>query len=193
MKQLQKMKNKIGTWFQLENMFKPERINSAAAVFGILLVFLIGVATMTIAKLFHLQTATVHPLFTNKIDILPAYKTNFTLFSAIVSIEFLHLITGALMAYFFLQFLRSIDLKDPFKNVKSKFHISIVAKLSVLLLFLDFANRNLIQTMSYENGNSSQIISLFNIEYFILLDLLFVFAIIFRYGIDLKNEMDLVV
>jgi hypothetical protein len=192
MTQLQKMNSKIGTWFQLENMFKPERIKSVQAIFGIVCAFLIGVAGVTITNLFQIGTLTKFPLFSNGIDVLSAYQTNLTLFSGIISIEVLHLATGALMAYYFLQFLKSINLNEPFKNLSSKIYMSKVAKLGVLLFIVDFINRLLLQRMESVVSNS-QYVSLVNVEYFILVDIIFVFALIFIRGIDLKNEIDLVV
>lgn len=192
MTQLQKTKNKLIESFQLENMFKPNRIKSVRAIFGILLIFLILAAVATIAKLFKIENELRYPLFSNGIDVLSAYKTNLTLFSAIISLEFIHLSIGALLAYYFLQFLKSIDLNEPFKNLSSKIYISTVAKLGVLLFLVDFINRLLLQQMESVASNLQKV-SLINIEYLILVDLLFVFAIIFSRGIDLKNEIDLVV
>ncbi len=192
MTQLQKTKNKLIESFQLENMFKPNRIKSVRAIFGILLIFLILAAVATIAKLIKIENEIRYPLFSNGIDVLSAYKTNLTLFSAIISLEFIHLSIGALLAYYFLQFLKSIDLNEPFKNLSSKIYISTVAKLGVLLFLVDFINRLLMQQMESVASNLQKV-SLINIEYLILVDLLFVFAIIFSRGIDLKNEIDLVV
>lgn len=192
MTQLQKTKNKLIESFQLENMFKPNRIKSVRAIFGILLIFLILAAVATIAKLFKIENELRYPLFSNGIDVLSAYKTNLTLFSAIISLEFIHLSIGALLAFYFLQFLKSIDLNEPFKNLSSKIYISTVAKLGVLLFLVDFINRLLLQQMESVASNLQKV-SLINIEYLILVDLLFVFAIIFSRGIDLKNEIDLVV
>lgn len=192
MKQLQKTKNKLIESFQLENMFKPNRIKSVRAIFGILLIFLILAAVATIAKLIKIENEIRYPLFSNGIDVLSAYKTNLTLFSAIISLEFIHLSIGALLAYYFLQFLKSIDLNEPFKNLSSKIYISTVSKLGVLLFLVDFINRLLMQQMESVASNLQKV-SLINIEYLILVDLLFVFAIIFSRGIDLKNEIDLVV
>ncbi len=192
MTQLQKTKNKLIESFQLENMFKPNRIKSVRAIFGILLIFLILAAVATIAKLIKIENEIRYPLFSNGIDVLSAYKTNLTLFSAIISLEFIHLSIGALLAYYFLQFLKSIDLNEPFKNLSSKIYISTVAKLGVLLFLVDFINRLLLQQMESVASNLQKV-SLINIEYLILVDLLFVFAIIFSRGIDLKNEIDLVV
>lgn len=192
MTQLQKINSKIGTWFQLENMFKPNRIKSVSAIFGILTIFLFFTAGATIFKLSKIESSRVYTLFSNGIDVSSAYQTNLTLFSAIISIEFLHLVTGGFMAFYFLQFLKSIDLNDPFKNLKSKTYISLVAKLGVLLFTIDFINRLLLQRMETVVNQVENVI-LLNVEYFILVDLLFVFAIVFIRGIDLKNEMDLVV
>jgi len=188
--QLQKMNSKIGTWFQLENMFKPERIKSVQAIFGIVCAFLIGVAGVTITNLFQIGTLTKFPLFSNGIDVLPACQSSKSLFYAIVSIEFIHIAFGALMAYFFYEFLKSIDLKDPFKNLKSKKYISIAAKLGMAVFLADFINRLLLQYMVNETALK---ISILNVQYFILVDIIFVFALIFIRGIDLKNEIDLVV
>lgn len=97
------------------------------------------------------------------------------------------------MAFYFWKFAISIDNSNPFSNPLSRNHISAVATLSLLFFPLD-----VISTLHLSYGGSLNVpdtstLGFFHWEYLFGAYFVNVFAIIFRRGSDLNNEMDLVI
>ncbi len=127
-----------------------------------------------------------------KINILPLYSNNLIGFIFIAAYEAIKITLVAITLFYFTKFLKSLDISDPFKNFESKKYIQRVALLSMIFFAIDALSA--IHLNYYESLLSEGTpIHIFHFEYLFLAYFINVFAVIFNRGVDLKNEIDLVI
>lgn len=91
-----------------------------------------------------------------------------------------------------MKFTGSIDLSDPFQNLQSKTFLNKVVACSIGFFIVD-AIGTLHLNYALEEIQPDLKIRLFHFEYLFIVYFLNVFAVIFNRGVDLKNEIDLVI
>lgn len=129
----------------------------------------------------------------SRIDALPIFKTSPLNFGFMVGYEILELIIIGFVFWYLLSFLRSIEPENPFKNIRSAKLIRIVARLSLVFFIVNTAaNMHFSFYLTLDSVNAS-IISNFHFEYLLITYFLYVFAILFKRGVDMHSEMDLVI
>lgn len=147
-----------------------------------------------IFKLFKIDDEAIKhfKLILSDIDILPLYKTSLVTFTFISLYEILKISLVAVTFYYFIKFLNSIDINEPFKNIKSKSNLSAVAVLSIVFFSVDaISMMHLAYFQEWLQTEGS--IRIFHFEYLFLAYFINVFAVIFKRGVDLNNEIDLVI
>ncbi len=178
----------------LFNLEPNRTIQSLNAISKVIFVFTLMFLAAYLFKLFNVNNETTKHfrLILTDTDILPLFKTDTINFSFIATYEVVKLIIIALTFFYFIKFLNSIDFMDPFANINSKGYISKVAAMSILFFMADF-----IATLHLSNLKDALpdmgVIHIFHFEYLFLAYFINVFAIIFKRGVDLKNEIDLVI
>ena len=83
-----------------------------------------------------------------------------------------------------------MDISEPFKNIKSKDYLAAVAVLSILFFSVDAIS---MMHLAYFQDLLSTKVRIFHFEYLFLAYFINVFAVIFKRGVDLNNEIDLVI
>ena len=124
----------------------------------------------------------------SRVDILPLYTNNYTGFLSLGIYEALRFACIAVLFFYFVKFIKSLDIAEPFKNLNSKKHLSKVLLCSMVFFVIDA-----IGTMHLNYLMEHLHIRLFHFEYLFMVYFLNVFAVIFNRGIDLNNEIDLVI
>ena len=124
----------------------------------------------------------------SQIDLLPLYSSNYAGFLSIGIYEALRITCLAGLFFYFAKFIKSLDIAEPFKNLNSKKHLSKVLLCSMVFFVIDA-----IGTMHLNYLMEHLHIRLFHFEYLFMVYFLNVFAVIFNRGIDLNNEIDLVI
>lgn len=147
-----------------------------------------------IYKLFAIDPVIKHHfnLPISEIDILPLFTTNYFSFISIGIFEIFRLVCIALLFFFLMKFTGSIDLSDPFQNLQSKTFLNKVVACSIGFFIVD-AIGTLHLNYVLEEIQPDLKIRLFHFEYLFIVYFLNVFAVIFNRGVDLKNEIDLVI
>jgi hypothetical protein len=88
--------------------------------------------------------------------------------------------------------LNAVDIKEPFKNVKSKDYLFSVAILSSVFFTVDAIS--MMHLAYFQDSLPIEgSLRIFHFEYLFLAYFINVFAVIFKRGVDLKNEIDLVI
>ncbi len=146
-----------------------------------------------IFKFFKIEETTKHfKLILSDINILPLYKSNYFTFIFLMIYEIVKISIIATLFFYFIKFLNVVDIKEPFKNVKSKDYLFSVAILSSVFFTVDA-----IGMMHLAYFQDSLLIEgslrIFHFEYLFLAYFINVFAVIFKRGVDLNNEIDLVI
>lgn len=146
-----------------------------------------------IFKFFKIEETTKHfKLILSDINILPLYKSNYFTFIFLMIYEIVKISIIATLFFYFIKFLNSVDIKEPFKNVKSKDYLFSVAILGSVFFAVDAIS---MMHLAYFQ-DSLQIegsLRIFHFEYLFLAYFLNVFAVIFKRGVDLNNELDSVI
>ncbi len=190
---VQSSNNNASRWnraFQLENLFRTSNFKNFRTYSVFIPFFLLLPLAYLLRDLFRMGQANTLVLRRLNIDILSLHETNSPLFSAVVILEVILLLTAVIMSIYFILFVRSIDIEDPFKNELSKTYITRVALIGIFILLFDLIIRLALQYM--ETGQKSAI-GVLNFEYIIMVNFILFFATLFKKGVDLKNEINLVV
>lgn len=190
---VQSSNNNMSRWsraFQLENLFRSSNFKNFRTYSIFIPFFLLLPLAYLLRDLFRMGQADTLVLKRLNLDILPLHEMNSPLFITVVGLEIVLLLSAVFMSVYFILFVRSIDIEDPFKNERSKTYITRVAVLGVFILLLDLIIRLALQYM--ETGQAGSI-SLLNFEYIIMVNFILFFATLFKKGVDLKNEINLVV
>lgn len=126
-------------------------------------------------------------------DLSPILSKSHFAFYCISSYEVIKigLIFG--MAYYFWKFASSVDYKNPFSNYLSRNFIGAAATLSLLYFPIDVISSLHYHYFGKMNEPNTSIIGYFHWDYLFVAYFINVFAIIFRRGGDLKDELDLVI
>jgi len=188
--------NKWVERFRLNSFFNisPEKaIDSLKAISKIIFVFIFIFMATWFFKLYNIEdTTTKHfRLIISNTDILPLYKADLTTFIFLVVYEFLKMITMAFTFFFFIKFLNSLDINDPFKNNVSADHLNKVAVLSIVFFMVDAINS--MHWIWFDIFPDKTTIQIFHFEYLFLAYFINVFSVVFKRGVDLNNEIDLVI
>lgn len=176
------------------NVEHKRAIGSLTAISRVVFVFALLFLGAYFYKLFNLDPATTNhfKLVISDLNILPLYTANRTVFVWMVIYEVLRLLTISVFFFYLSKFLTSLDIADPFKNIRSKEYIVLLAFLSMLFFVVDALGT--VHLYYYEDllapHNS---IRLFHFEYLFLAYFINMFAFIFKRGVDLNNEIDLVI
>jgi len=193
------MKNQINKKNQMKsylffNMDSHKTINSLKTFSKIFLIFSLAFIAGYIYKISNidLEKTTSFRLILSDTDILPLYKNDMKNFIFISIYEMLRMILLTSILWYFYKFLASVNIADPFENIISKIHINRVANLSTVFFFIDFVGSMHLKYISNELGIDVYITT-FNFEYLFIVYFISVFSVIFSRGIDLKNEIDLVI
>jgi hypothetical protein len=181
---------------RLMNMDQTKAKESLIAISKVVFAFSLLFIGAFVFKLFNLSSeSTKHfklVISNSGLDILPLYKSSIIHFICIITYEIIKLLVVAVAFLYFIKFLKSIDIADPFKNVASKEHIVFIASLSYIFFAIDALSAihlNYIHDMIV--GSDS--LRLFNFEFLFMAYFINVFAFVFKKGVDLKNEIDLVI
>lgn len=166
-----------------------QTLNAFSKVFFIFSLMFLGAF---IFKLFKIEDDTVKhfKLILSDIDILPLYKSSFVTFVFISLYEVIKISLVAVTFFYFIKFLNSMDIKEPFKNIKSKNNLSAVAVLSIVFFSVDAIS---MMHLAYFQDLLVGKVRIFHFEYLFLAYFINVFAVIFKRGVDLNNEIDLVI
>lgn len=130
-------------------------------------------------------------LVTGNADILSLWGKSPGQFYFISGIELLMIITICAFFYFFWQFTKNIDQTKPFQNPKAAGFLGAVATLAIVFFLLDTAERVVINFAGIKGAAGT--VGYFHFQYLFLAYFINVFAIVYRNGLELKEEMDLVV
>lgn len=125
-------------------------------------------------------------------EIMPLYNSKELSFYLICIYEILKLSTIAVAFYFFFKFSRSIDYSNPFHKIESKAYINSFATMSIIFFCLDVVSSIHLNYFSDLLGYGDSI-RYFHWEYLLLTYFINVFAYFFRLGVNMKNELDLVI
>lgn len=168
-----------------------QTLNAFSKVFFIFSLMFLGAF---IFKLFKIEDDSVKhfKLILSDIDILPLYKSSFVTFVFISLYEIIKISLIAITFLYFIKFLNSMDINEPFKNIKSKNNLSAVAVLSIVFFSVDAIS---MMHLAYFQDllRSEGSLRIFHFEYLFLAYFINVFAVIFKRGVDLNNEIDLVI
>lgn len=182
--------NKMNGMFNLKH---EKSIDSLIAISRVVFVFTLLFLGAFFYKLFTITSDTNHfRQVLSGVDILPLYKEHFSAFICMCVYDVLRLLLIGAVMFFFTAFLKSLDRTDPFKNLKSKEHITLVAFFALLFFVADGVGSihlNYFEELLAPGAN----IRMFHFEYLMLAYFLNVFAFIFKKGVDLNNEIDLVI
>ena len=146
-----------------------------------------------IVKAFQINDGTLHfRLVISNIDILPLFKNHFVTFVCLVAYEVVKLLVAAILFYYFIQFLNSLDKHDPFKHAKSRSYIMIVATCSIIFFSVDAIG---MMHLAYVQNELllKESLRIFHFEYLFIAYFLNVFAFVFKRGVDLNDEIELVI
>jgi hypothetical protein len=125
-------------------------------------------------------------------NIQPLYQSSPLSFTCISIYEILKLAIAGYLMIRLAKFFASLDKENPFQNIASKQHLLSVAMLSILFFVVDaIASIHLYYVQDLFNKASAM--RLFHFEYLFIAYFLNVFAQIFKRGVDLNNEIDLVI
>jgi hypothetical protein len=179
------------------NLFRIDQgrgIDSLKALTRVIFIFTLLFPAAYCVKMIGLGPDSIKPfkLVISNINILPLYKADFTNFIIVSVFEILRLSILALIFFYLMKFLNSLDKVDPFRNIRSKDYIGIVAGLGVLFFGVDCIGS---MHLSYfqEELMMKDPIRIFHFEYLFITYFLNVFAFIFKKGVDLNNEIELVI
>ena len=125
-------------------------------------------------------------------NILPLYKTAPIGFFCISVYEILKLAIAGYLMIRLAKFFGSLDKFNPFKNLDSKAHLLSVALLSIAFFLVDAISSMHLYYLQ-DMLNKASAMRLFHFEYLFIAYFLNVFAQIFKRGVDLNNEIDLVI
>ncbi len=125
-------------------------------------------------------------------NILPLYKSAPLGFISISIYEILKLLIAGYLMIRLAKFFGSLDKFNPFKNLDSKAHLLSVALLSIVFFILDAVSTIHLYYLQ-DILNKASAMRLFHFEYLFIAYFLNVFAQIFKRGVDLNNEIDLVI
>lgn len=188
---------KIGMNALRDNFFKVDPVNVMKSLKNLSLLFCIFSVLFLAAFIFKIvnikdeSTQNLRLIFDN-INILPLYKVSLADFLCIAAYEIVKICIIVLAFWYFFNFLKRIDINEPFKNIKSREYISKVTVLAYLFFFMDFVSTlhlsHFINLLNIKPHFGS-----FHFEYLFLAYFLQVFAVIFKRGVDLNNEIDLVI
>ncbi|MBI3234500.1 MAG: DUF2975 domain-containing protein [Bacteroidetes bacterium] len=171
----------------------PKKYKDSLTAFSrIFSVAAIVFAATILFKAFNISDAKHFQLPILKVDILPLYGDKFIHFVVLVGYELIKFFVLTFLFWFFAKFLKSIDMTSPFKNEKSVPLINMVANLSLIFFAVDALSCIHIY---YVAGEMLKLGSfrLFNFEYLFIAYFVNVFAMIYKNGIELKQDNDLVV
>lgn len=185
---------KFIAWCKLFNAEHERSIKSLEAFSIMILIFVLLVLGTYIVKVFSIDIASTKSfkLALSNINILPLYTSNYSTFLVLAIIEIIKFAIAAFVFFYFIKFLKSLDKQNPFKNIISGEHIALVAILSIMFFILDAAGSFYLSFYDNELLMNDQLRS-FHLEYLFLAYFLNVFAFIFKRGVDLNNEIDLVI
>ncbi len=128
----------------------------------------------------------------NDINILPLYTQYKLVFTIVSILEILKLLLAALLFFQLAKFFQSLNPDDPFKNIDSKYYILRVFAIAVVFFIVDTISILYLHFFEEALGMNRSL-RLFHFEYLFIVYFLFVFANIFKRGVDLNNEIDLVI
>lgn len=172
-----------------------ERLLTSLSMLSIIrVIFTVAFLVVFLYKLILLpiQGATAFRLPITGKDLMQAYSAADMSFYIIAGYEAIKLILIGGMAFYFWKFSNSINNSNPFSNPLSRNHISAVATLALMFFPLDVISTLHLSYGGLNEPNSSKL-GFFHWEYLFGAYFINVFAIIFRRGSDLNNEMDLVI
>ncbi|MFM9945257.1 MAG: DUF2975 domain-containing protein [Bacteroidia bacterium] len=184
------MKTLNDKFFKIESTRSLQSLQNFSRIFFI---FSVGFIAAFIYKLLLIKSGTVKsfklPIL--ELDILPLYTQNFTGFIFLSVYEILKFITLAFVFFYFMKFIKTIDINEPFKNLKSKNHLSKVSNLCYAFFIIDAIGT--LHAAQYTVFLSNIPFALFHFQYLFIAYFVHVFAIIYKRGVDLNNEIDLVI
>jgi hypothetical protein len=139
------------------------------------------------------KTSEIFKLVISSINIHPIYKTSQSSFVFISIYEIVQMLLVVLTFFYFIKFLKSLNMNEPFKNTKSGEYINLVGIFSVLFFIVNtITTIHLSYFINLLPGYRTPF-ALFHFEYLFLAYFINVFAVIFKRGVDLNNEIDLVI
>lgn len=125
------------------------------------------------------------------IDLLPLYTKNLFAFVCLNTYE---MIKFGIISYTFYNlylFLKSLDMANPFKFIKSKQYISAVSFCSGLFFVVDAIGA--FHLNYYQSLLGIEHVRIFHFEFLFIAYFLRTFAYIFNRGVDLNNELEQVI
>lgn len=185
--QIEKIK---GSYVNIDPVKFIQTLKALSKVFFIFsLLFIVAY----VIKFFKIEEGTKHfKLVLSDIDILPLLKSNYATFIFLVIYEVIKISVIATLFFYFIKFLNAIDISEPFKNVKSKDYLFSVAILSSIFFTVDAIS--MMHLAYFQDSLPIEgSLRIFHFEYLFLAYFLNVFAVIFKRGVDLNNEIDLVI
>lgn len=137
-------------------------------------------------------TASKFRLPVTGIDILPLYHSQAVSFWLVALYETLALLVMALAFFYFMKFMAQLDKTNPFKNPAAARQLQRVSFLGIVFFALHVVTTIHLQYFQELLGMSGSI-SDFKFEYLFLVYFIAIFSFIFKRGVALNSEMDLVI
>lgn len=175
--------------FNLNNARSIDSLRNLSYIIGIFALLFIPAY---LYKWFYIENAQFFKLVFSDTNILPLYQSSPIGFACISVCEIIKLAISGYLMIRLAKFFASLNKVNPFKNIVSKQHLLSVATLSILFFIVDaIASVQLYYLQDLLNKASAM--RLFHFEYLFIAYFLNVFAQIFKRGVDLNNEIDLVI
>lgn len=185
--------HKMETFFQRALGINPERmVKSISTLSQIVAVFAVLYLGAFYYKIFTTDNLGSNLKLTNGFKLGWLYQLGALQFSVAVIFESLRLLLIATAFVYLYRFIKSLDIEDPFANIDSKKYINRVALLSAIFFLADTAGAIQIKFLAEANALPEKV-SIFHFEYLFLMYFIHIFAALFSKGVDLKNEINMVV
>jgi hypothetical protein len=175
--------------FNLNNSRSIDSLRNLSYIIGIFALIFIPAY---IYKWINVQDFQFFKLVFTDTNILPLYQSSPIGFICISVYEILKLAIAAYLMVQLAKFFGSLDKENPFKNIASKQYLLSVAFLSIAFFVVDTIGSIHLYYLQ-DILNKASAMRLFHFEYLFIAYFMNVFAQIFKRGVDLNNEIDLVI
>ena len=168
-----------------------QTLKAFSKVFFIFSLMFVGAYIFKFFKI-DVETTKHFKLILADVNIFPLYKSYYTTFIFLITYEVIKISLIAAIFFYFIKFLNSMDINNPFKNIISKDYLFSVAIISSVFFTVDaisMMHLAYFQDLLPIEGN----LRIFHFEYLFLAFFINVFAVIFKRGVDLNNELDSVI
>lgn len=173
----------------------PARIlQSLKAITGVVLIFSAFFAIALLFKALALKFGKFTLPTDSSIDIFQIWQADKLSFWCLVGYEFLKLTLIGTFFYLFRKFLNSIDPAKPFGSQIAASYISATAAIGMLYFAIDFAGRlHLNFLLEGSKSASIDLPSLLNWQLLFITYFVYVFAFLYRSGVEMNEELELVI